>query len=200
VFFAFYGFCFKKEAFRGIPKLTPFRKRKAESLGTGSRGRAKSCSIDSMSQVDRLNFFDTSLNVGAILAGFCATFLSFRIQREAGYFRSPDGKGKDTFSDLSHFTASLLLLLLATVCTAVCGIVLPLLALVGSGPWISPGLIVGGVIGGLLLLAAYFVSELRHYNVFKFLKNDPAEWRREWPLVAVGVIGAALCFWYFGVR
>ncbi len=153
-----------------------------------------------MSQSDLTNFFAASLNVGAILAGFCATFLSFRIQREAGYYRSPDGSGKDTFSNLSHFTASLLLLLLATLCTAVCGIVLPLLALVGSGPWISPRLIVGGVIGGLLLLAAYFVTELRHYDVFKFLKNDPAEWKREWPLVAVGVIGAAFCFWYFGLR
>ncbi|MGA2771236.1 MAG: hypothetical protein ABSG26_10520 [Bryobacteraceae bacterium] len=144
-----------------------------------------------MTQSD-LTFFAASLNVGAILAGFCATFLSFRIQREAGYYRH---------GNRSHFTASLLLLLLATLCTAVCGIVLPLLALVGSGPWISPGLIVGGVIGGLLLLAAYFVTELRHYDVFKVsLKNDRAEWKREWPLVAVGVICAAFCFWYFGLR
>jgi hypothetical protein len=91
--------------------------------------------------------------------------------------------------------------LLATLYTAVCGIVFPLLALVGSAPWISPGLIVGGVIGGLLLLAAYFVTELRHYDVFKVsLKNDPAEWKREWPLVAAGVICAAFCFWYFGFR
>lgn len=153
-----------------------------------------------MSQYDLMTFFAASLNVGAILAGFCATFLSFRIQREAGYYRSPDGKGKDTFSNLSHFTASLLLLLLATLWSAVCGIVFPLLALAGSVPWISPGLIVGGVIGGLLLLAAYFVTELLHYDVFKFLKNDPAEWKREWPLVAVGVIGAAWCLWHFGFR
>jgi drug/metabolite transporter (DMT)-like permease len=149
-----------------------------------------------MSQSDLTNFFAASLNVGAILAGFCATFLSFRIQREAGYYRSPDGSGKNR----SHFTASLLLLLLATLCTAVCGIVLPLLALIGSGPRISPRLIVGGVIGGLLLLAAYFVTELRHYDVFKILKNDLAEWKRELPLVAVGVIGAAFCFWYIGIR
>jgi hypothetical protein len=57
-----------------------------------------------------------------------------------------------------------------------------------------------GVIGGLLLLATYFVTELLHYDVFKFLKNDPAEWKREWPLVAVGVIGAPLCLWPFGFR
>jgi drug/metabolite transporter (DMT)-like permease len=153
-----------------------------------------------MSQSDLTNFFTASLTVGAILAGFCGTFLSFRIQREAGYYRSPDCKGKDAFSNLSHFTASLLLLLLATLCTAVCGIVLPLLALVGSGLRISPGLIVGGVIGGLLLLAAYFVTELCHYDVFKFLRDDPAEWKREWPLVAAGVFGTAFCFWYFGLR
>src|SRR5271170_1588768 len=102
-----------------------------------------------MAQSDVI-FFAASLNVGAILAGFCATFLSFRIQREAGYYRAPDGKGKDTFSNLSHFTASLLLLSLATLWTAVCGIVFPLLALVCSGPWISPRLIVGGLVGGLL--------------------------------------------------
>jgi hypothetical protein len=148
-----------------------------------------------MTQSDQ-TFFAVILNVGAILAGFCATFLSFRIQREAGYYRSPDGKG----NNLSHFTASLALLLLATLCTAVCGIVLPLLALVGSGPCISRGLIVGGVLGGLLLLAAYFVTELRHYDVFKFLQNDRAEWKREGPFVAVGVICAAFCFWYFGLR
>ncbi len=149
-----------------------------------------------MSQSDLTNFFAASLNAGAILAGFCATFLSFRIQREAGYYRSSDGSGKD----LSHFTASLLLLLLATIWTVICGIVLPLLALVGMGSSISPRLIVGGVIGGLLLLGAYFVTELCHYHVFKFLKNDPAEWKREWPLAAVGVSGAAFCFWYFGSR
>jgi hypothetical protein len=153
-----------------------------------------------MSPSDVTTFFAASLNAGAILAGFCATFLAFRIQREAGYYRSPDGKGKDTFSNLSHFTASLLLLLLATLCTAVCGIVFPLLALVGSTPWISPHLIVGGLVGGLVLLAAYFATELRHYDVFKFLRNDPAEWKREWPLVAFGVIGAAFFFWYFGLR
>lgn len=29
------------------------------------------------------------LQAGAILAGFCGTFLAFRIQREASYYRQP---------------------------------------------------------------------------------------------------------------
>jgi hypothetical protein len=91
-----------------------------------------------MSSIDPAVFLGATLTTGAILAGFCGTFLSFRIQREAAYYRQPGDKGEA--KDETHFTVSLALLLLTTICTAVFGIVFPLLALSGSGLSMRPGL------------------------------------------------------------
>jgi hypothetical protein len=118
-----------------------------------------------MSPPDVGIFLGASLSTGAILAGFCGTFLSFRIQREAGYYRQASGKGADNYIGLTHFTASLALLLMATIFTTVFGIVLPLLALSGFHSSMRPGIIVGGLIGSVVLLAAYFVAELVHYRI-----------------------------------
>jgi hypothetical protein len=145
-------------------------------------------------------FFSAILSAGAILAGFCGTFLSFRIQREAAYYRQPNGKGNDTYVGLTHFPASLLLLLLATLCTAAFGIVLPVLALSGSQISTPPDLIVGGIIASLILMAAYFTVELVHYRILRFLPSDKAEWRREGWVVAVGLVGAIISLVYFGCR
>lgn len=136
--------------------------------------------------------FTAILSTGAILAGFCGTFLSFRIQREANYHRAPDETTKgDRFIGLTHFTASLSLLLMATLCTAIFGIVLPLLALSGALLSVKASVVVGGMFGSLWLLAMYFTAELVHYRILTFLRSDKAEWRREWWIVALGIIGAA---------
>ena len=137
------------------------------------------------------------MNVGAILAGFCGTFLAIKIQREASYHREPGGDNK---TSLSHFTASLLVLVLATVWTSVFGVVLPLSVLGGSRMSISPGLVTGGVFGGLVLLATYFVLELIHYKVFKIIEKDGKDqkaWKQETPYVVIGFLFAATCVWYF---
>ena len=69
---------------------------------------------------DPTTFFSAVISAGAILSGFCGTFLAFRIQREAGYHRQPSASqeranGSDSFIGLTHFTSSLLLLILATL-------------------------------------------------------------------------------------
>jgi hypothetical protein len=79
-------------------------------------------------------FFAASLSAGAILTGFCGTFLSFRIQREANYCRQPvldfqSGTAKDVCIGLSHFSSSFLLLILASLLAVAFGFVSPLLAL-----------------------------------------------------------------------
>jgi len=149
-------------------------------------------------------FFGSLLSAGAILSGFCATFLVFRIQREAAYYRQPvvdysEEKGKDVYIGLTHFTSAFLLLVLATVCSATFGFVFPLLALNGS-TWISdrPGLVVGGMIAALLLIGAYFVDELVHYQILRNLRNDASEWKREWWVIAGGILSAIASLWWFG--
>ncbi|MBX9660401.1 MAG: hypothetical protein K2X00_17725 [Nitrospiraceae bacterium] len=101
---------------------------------------------------------------------------------------------------LTHFTASLFLLLMATVWTIAFGVVVPLLELGGVGNHASPGLVVGGIIGGLLLLGSYFLCELVHYRIFRFLKSDRDEWRREWWIVALGLLAAFVSITSFGFR
>lgn len=143
------------------------------------------------------------MSAGAILSGFCGTFLVFRIQREAAYHRQPvadyhEGKGKDVCLGLTHFTSAFLLLILATVCSATFGFVFPLLALSGSG-WIAerPGTVVGGMIGALLLIGAYFFDELLHYQILRNLSSDTREWKREWWVVGIGVLSAIASMWWF---
>jgi hypothetical protein len=149
------------------------------------------------------SFFGSALTAGAILSGFCATFLVFRIQREAAYYRQPlvdyrEGKGKDVFIGLTHFSSAFLLLSLATVCSATFGFACPLLALSGSA-WVAdrPGLVVGGIVGALLLVAAYILDELVHYDILRRLGSDAREWRREWWVVGLGVLLAVASLWWF---
>lgn len=183
--------------------------------------------LNNMSPPDTDAFFSASLSAGSILAGFCGTFLSFRIQREATYFRQPSNdsespeqgkaphgsmtrgksspnssasRGKDTYIGLTHFTASLFLLLMATAWTILFGVVVPLLELGRVGMNASPGIVVGGIIGGLLLLGSYFLAELVHYRIFQFLESDRGEWRREWWIVALGLLGALVSIAHFGFR
>ena len=80
---------------------------------------------------DPHSFFATLLTAGAILSGFCGTFLAFRIQSEANYYRQPAlsferGEARDISIDLTHFTSAFLLLILATLCAVIFGFVLPL--------------------------------------------------------------------------
>src|SRR5438067_526276 len=97
--------------------------------------------------------FQSLLSVGAILAGFCGTFLAFRIQREAKYSRQ----------GLAHFTSPLLLLLCASAIICIFGILFPILALAGSQWLLSRSrFAVAGVVAAIVLLAAYFVDELVH--------------------------------------
>ncbi|NJC00235.1 hypothetical protein GGR63_000122 [Xanthomonas sp. 3272] len=133
-------------------------------------------------------FFSASLAAGAILTGFCGTFLSFRIQREASYYRQPavdfrTGKGRDVFIGLSHFTSSFLLLAVATLLAIVFGFALPLLALYGLN--VSRQAVVIGILNSLLFVCAYFVCEMVHYGILnRRLLHDRAEWGRSKGLVA----------------
>ena len=159
-----------------------------------------------MTPVSPETFFGPALSAVAILSGFCATFLVFRIQREAAYYRQPvvdyrEGKGKDVFIGLTHFTSAFLLLALATACSTVFGFVLPLLALSGS-TWIAerPGLVVGGMIAALLLIAAFFLDELVHYQILSKLSSDAREWKHEWWVVALGVLSATAAGLWFAIN
>src|ERR1041385_5027692 len=92
-------------------------------------------------------FFGVVISAGAIIAGFCASFLSFRIQREAGYYRQPSTNGEttiDRYAGLTHFTSSMLLLLIATFLALLFGVVLPLFALAGFQPPIRVSVVVAG--------------------------------------------------------
>jgi hypothetical protein len=151
--------------------------------------------------------FAPALSAGAILTGFCGTFLTFRIQREAAYYRQPaldfrNGRAKDILIDLTHFSSAFFLLILATVCSAVFGFVLPLMALTGSA-WITtrPKVVVAGMISGLVLVGGYFVTELVHYRVLRRLPGDTEEWKREgWVLAATVLLAfAAFAFVFCSV-
>jgi hypothetical protein len=150
------------------------------------------------------SFFEAMLSAGAILSGFCGTFLVFRIQREASYYRQVavdfhEGKGKDIAIGRQHFTSAFLLLVLATMCSATFGFVFPLLALQHPNGYAArPGLVVGGMFASLVLLAAYFLDELVHYRIISGrLASDAREWKSEWWIVAIGILGAIVCVAYF---
>src|SRR5690348_13569560 len=121
-------------------------------------------------------FYSAALTAGSILAGFTGTFLSFRIQREANYFR--DGQQQ-------HFTVSFLLLVLGAVCTVIFGVVLPLFAIANPSRAVSHATITAGVAAALIIVAFYFVAELVHYEVLK--KLDDSGWRQEWWIVPVAL-------------
>jgi len=140
------------------------------------------------------NVFGDALAAGAILTGFCGTFLVFKIQREADYHRRPE---EDTDSaSLSHFSASLLILLLACLLTTIFGTAFPLLGLSGIGKtWITMQLIAAGLLGSLVLISGYFAVELVHYEIsLNKLSSDKTEWKREGPIILVAVLIAIVLF------
>lgn len=144
---------------------------------------------------DQSTFFSAYLSAGAILAGFCGTFLSFRIQREASYYRQPaldfqSETARDVFMGLSHFTSSFLLLIIATLFAIIFGFVLPLLALYGLP--ISRQAVVIGMINAVVFVCSYFLCEMLHYRILnRRLLNDKSEWGRSSALVA-STIGLSL--------
>jgi hypothetical protein len=125
-----------------------------------------------------VSFYGSVLSAGSIIAGFCGLFLLFRIQREADFLRQP---GKLHYQQ--HFTSSMFLIILATICAFVFGVWFPLLGLAGSPcPLLHPPVIVGGLIGASLLLAAYVLDELVHYEILfppsqRHRLSDPARAR-----------------------
>jgi hypothetical protein len=139
-------------------------------------------------------FFESIITAGSVLAGFCGTFLAFRIQREASYHRQPavdfaTGTAKDISIGLTHFTSAFLLLTVASLGAALFGFVFPLLALSGWAWFLArPAMAAAGLMGSLILLAAYFVAEVVHYRIIgPRLLNDSREWGREWILVVVAL-------------
>jgi hypothetical protein len=106
-------------------------------------------------------FLGTVLTAGAIISGFCGSFLVFRIQREAEYYRTPGKQWNE-----QHFTPSLLLLIVATLGAFIFGVCLPLLALAKSRAplWWRP-FIAAGLICSLSTLGAYILDELVHYRI-----------------------------------
>lgn len=153
-------------------------------------------------------FFESVLAAGAILSGFCGTFLSFRINRESNYYRQPalsyeEENAKDIYIGRTHFTSSFLLLSLATLCSIAFGVLFPLFAVAGSA-WISarPEIVVAGLVATLVLILAYFLDELVHYRILSNkLMNDVHEWGAErWIVVggiALAVVGAGTAWWAF---
>lgn len=130
-----------------------------------------------------VTFFSAVISAGAIIAGFCASFLSFRIQREAAYFRQPvssssPDRGKDSYVGLTHFTSSMLLLLFATVLSLLFGVVLPLFALGGFRPPVRVAVVVAGVVSSLVVLIGYFADEIVHYRIYQVLPSDRREWKK----------------------
>jgi len=114
-------------------------------------------------------FFEATIAAGAILSGFCGTFLAFRIQREANYYRQPALDSRRSVDiNLQQFSSAFFLLILAALCSVVFGFIIPLLALAGSA-WAMEQTkwVVGGLLAALILLAAYFFDELVHYHILR---------------------------------
>lgn len=145
---------------------------------------------------DFQTFFGSCLSAGSILTGFCGTFLSFRIQREASYYRQPavdfeSGKAKDIVICLSHFTSSFLLLIIASLLSIGFGFVLPLLAL--AGITISKQIVVAGMTTAVVFIIAYFACEMVHYGILnKRLLYDRDEWGRSMGIVVVAFLVASV--------
>ena len=145
---------------------------------------------------DTIALYAALLSAGAILTGFCGTFLSFRLQREASYYRQPavdfeTGNSRDIVIGLTHFTSSFLLLIIATLLAVVFGFILPLLALLRVS--IHPEWIVSGMLAAVIFVVGYFVCELVHYGVLnRRLLNDHNEWGRSWGIVIATAVTAVL--------
>lgn len=138
------------------------------------------------------DFFQSVIAAGAIIAGFCGSFLVFRIQREADYYRNPSQGhlGQQLFS------SSFLLIILSTLIAAISGLVIPLIGLASKGGnFISPKVVVAGVLASLVILAGYFLDELVHYRiVWRNWRKDLENWQREWPILLLtgGAAGVAI--------
>ena len=148
-------------------------------------------------------FYGAALSAGAILTGFCGAFLSFRLQREANYYRQvavdfESEEARDVYVGLTHFTGPLLLLLLATIVAALFGFVFPLIVLAAPASQVvfSVGIVTAGEVAALALLFGYFVGELIHYKVLSTdLVNDAKEWGKQWPIVFLTAILAIVVFY-----
>ena len=143
-------------------------------------------------------FYEGALTAGSVFAGFIGTFLSFRIQREANYYRQPvpgcDGK-KDVYLGLSQFPVSLLLILLGAVCALIWGVCFPLLALAHQFV-VSPATVLAGLAACVCFVFSYFVAELFHYEIIcKVNKND---WAKEgwiaWSGTSMAIIVALITY------
>jgi hypothetical protein len=148
------------------------------------------------------SFYESVIGAGAILSGFCGTFLSFRIQREANYHRQPavsfdKDAAKEVYVGLTHFTSAFALLALGSVCSVIFGFLIPLFGIAGL-PWAprNAAVVVGGLAAALVLIAAYFIDELVHYRILRMgrLVDDAREWRGESLVVAAGVAGAIAAY------
>lgn len=137
--------------------------------------------------------FSDMLSAGAIIAGFGATFLAFRVQREAEFYRLP---GHTQFNE-QHFTTSFLLIIVATSVAVLAGVVIPLLALQGLAPaCVTPRVAASGLLGSIVLMVGYFFDELVHYRIIfgDWRSRLDDEWQRETPIlcgslvIAIGVI------------
>jgi hypothetical protein len=153
---------------------------------------------------DPQGFYTTVLSAGAILTGFAGTFLQFRIQREASYYRQlavsfEQGKAKDVYIGLTHFTPAFLLITLSALMSVTFGFVLPLLALAEMAPrFVTPRVVAVGLLSALWPLLGYFLAELIHYRILSNrLATDLFELRREWISLVIGVGGAVLSWLWF---
>jgi len=151
-----------------------------------------------MTTITDTNIFSAVMTAGSIISGFCGTFLSFRIQREANDFRT----GKDGVISKQQFSISLILIILATIISLLVGVIFPLIALVKSNiTWLTTRLVVSGLISGIILLVGYLFNELFHYRML-FQKYWPEiemkdEWKRESPILVIFVVLSVLFFYFF---
>jgi hypothetical protein len=104
------------------------------------------------------------------------------------------------FIGLSHFSSAFLLLITGTLSSVIFGFLLPLFALAGS-VWIlsNPSVVAAGLVFTIILIAAYFFTELVHYGVLnRRLLNDAREWGGESAIVIGGitcsVVGAVVAY------
>ncbi len=166
-----------------------------------------------MMDQDPGRFYQAALTAGSILSGFIGTFLSFRIQRESNYYRQPfmyreteKTKSESVHVGQSQFPSSLLLVILGAVCAVLFGVFFPLSAVAGWGPLtLRPPTILAGIVASLVLVAAYFLNELTHYEILKLprLRQDLARWSKsDVALVVGGILLAALlaCITYHSAK
>jgi hypothetical protein len=135
----------------------------------------------------KLSFSKTYLTLELSSLVSVGMFLVFRIQREADYYRGPSYGVKND----QHFTSAFLLIILATLIVTVFGVVFPLFYLSGvRGCWLTPRLVVAGLLATMILLVGYFVDELFHYRILK--KFGKEEWKRELPIVVFSIMLSVL--------